>query len=105
MKEEVTSIASESWQRVLRHYYEDGVKVRCGDKTIEYGYEYIGSDPMLVVTQLSEDCALHHIKNYCEGRGVSAYGPAGTGKTETIKDVAKLIGVPCFVVKIGDDLE
>jgi len=33
----------ESWENVLRHYWEDGVKVRVGDKELEYGYEYIGS--------------------------------------------------------------
>jgi len=105
IKEEVTSLASDYWQRVLRHYWVDGVEVRCGDKTIDYGYEYAGNLQMLVSTQLSEDCALHHIKHYCEGRGVSAYGPAGTGKTETVKDCAKLIGLPCFVVGGAGDLE
>jgi len=105
IKQEVTSTESESWTNVLRHYWEDGVKVRCGDKELDYGYEYSGSGQMLVVTQLSEDCFLHHIKNFCEGRGVAAYGPAGTGKTETVKDCAKLIGVPCFVVKEGGDLK
>ena len=104
IKEEVTSTESASWTNVLRHYMDDGVKVRCGDKELEYGYEYVGSGQMLVITQLSEDCFLHHIKNFCEGRGVAAYGPAGTGKTETIKDCAKLIGVPCFVVNEAGDL-
>ena len=50
IKNEVTSIDSEVWKNVLRHYWKDGVKVCCGDKEVEYGYEYVGSGEMLVVT-------------------------------------------------------
>jgi len=57
---------------------------------------------MLALTQLSEDCFLFHCKNYCEGKISAAYGPAGTGKTETIKDCARLLGKACFVTNCSE---
>lgn len=92
ISEQATSVSHPIWQKQVRHYWEDGVKVRVGNHEPEYGYEYIGSEPMLVITQLSQDCWLHHTKNFCEGRGSSATGKPGTGKTETIVDLAKLLG-------------
>ena len=93
--DEVSSVDHDSWKDVLRHYWEDGVKVRVAGKEIEYGYEYTGTQLLLVTTPLSQECFKYHSVNYSEGRSSGAFGPPGTGKFETTKDLARLLGRPC----------
>lgn len=72
--------------------------MRCGKHEPQYGYEYMGSPSMLVITPLSQAAYAHFIASKCERRGASAQGPAGTGKTESIKDTAILLGIKPFVI-------
>lgn len=79
------------------YYWEDDIKVKTLNGTIKYGYEYLGSPQRLVITGLTERCFNILINAFHLQYGGSPEGPSGTGKTETIKDLAKTIGVQCRI--------
>lgn len=53
---------------------------------------------MLVVTELTEQAYAGAVKSLKERKPFAAVGPAGTGKTETIKDLAMKLGRKVFTI-------
>eukprot|EP00522_Entomoneis_paludosa_P000277 CAMPEP_0172474334 /NCGR_PEP_ID=MMETSP1065-20121228/69303_1 /TAXON_ID=265537 /ORGANISM="Amphiprora paludosa, Strain CCMP125" /LENGTH=4205 /DNA_ID=CAMNT_0013232513 /DNA_START=82 /DNA_END=12699 /DNA_ORIENTATION=- len=86
------------WQYHLRYYYDPGAEltqklvVRLSNAKFSYGFEYLGIGERLVQTPLTDKCYLTLTQALHFRMGGSPFGPAGTGKTESVKALGAALG-------------
>nr|XP_042114676.1 dynein axonemal heavy chain 14 isoform X2 [Peromyscus maniculatus bairdii] len=104
----ISSAEDFEWTRHLNYKWNKKQKlcyVSQGNINFVYGYEYLGCAPRLVITPLTERCWLTLTAALYFNLGGCAAGPAGVGKTETVKDLAKNYGKHCVVFNCFEDLD
>lgn len=102
----VDSVEAFSWQSQLRYYWDEkkGNEIRIADADFINGYEYIGLCGCLVITKLTDRCYITLTQALRLKQGGAPAGPAGTGKTETTKDLARNMGIACYVFNCSDQM-
>ena len=107
-KENCSDVGQWAWQRKLR-YYDQGrggkVDVCMDNGVFSYSYEYQGNAPRLVYTPLTEKCYLTLTQGMHLGYGGNPYGPAGTGKTESVKALGQAMGRQVLVFNCDEEFD
>ncbi|CCL98405.1 uncharacterized protein FIBRA_00400 [Fibroporia radiculosa] len=99
MQQRVSDNRAFQWLYQMRFYLDqtlenplDRLAIRVADASFPYGWEYLGVPDRLVQTPLTDRCYLTLTQALDNQLGGSPFGPAGTGKTESVKALGVQLG-------------
>jgi dynein heavy chain 1 len=112
IEENISDATDFLWLRQMRFYLntkEENVlmqlKIHIANAQFSYGFEYLGIGEKLVQTPLT-DVAYTTLTQALKARqGGSPFGPAGTGKTESVKMLGRQLGRLCLVFNCDETFD
>ncbi|KAJ3451774.1 dynein heavy chain [Anaeramoeba flamelloides] len=94
----ITSLTKFNWLKEMRFYWHpennsnEKLMIHLANAKFHYGFEYLGVPGRLVITPLTDRTYLTLTQALHLKLGGNPFGPAGTGKTETVKSLGYQLG-------------
>ncbi|KAM3866414.1 LOW QUALITY PROTEIN: dynein axonemal heavy chain 11 [Diretmus argenteus] len=106
--QKVTTGQAFAWLSQLRHRWDDKTKhcyINICDAQFQFSYEYLGNTNRLVITPLTDRCYITLTQSLHLTMSGAPSGPAGTGKTETTKDLGRSLGIMVYVFNCSEQMD
>ncbi|XP_061632559.1 dynein axonemal heavy chain 11 isoform X3 [Phyllopteryx taeniolatus] len=106
--QKITTSQAFQWLSHLRHCWNEQQRhcfINICDAQFPYLYEYLGNTPRLVITPLTDRCYITLTQSLHLTMSGAPAGPAGTGKTETTKDLGRAMGVMVYIFNCSEQMD